>query len=195
MAARRQPVTLDTTGTSAVSTESDTHIMRAWLNMLYNAAGYAAAFFMIGTLVMVVAGIADRIFGWGLRGTDMYAGYCMAATGFLALAHTLKRDEHIRVSLLLQAVTPATRRALEIWSLAIATLLAGAFAFYSVRLAYQSWDFHDISTGNDATPLWIPQIPMAVGAIVLCIAFIDELVLEVTGKRVAPSGGELLHNE
>lgn len=169
--------------------------MRAFLNSLYNAAGYAAALFMIGTLVMVVAGIADRLFSLGWRGTDMYAGYAMAAAGFLALAHTLKRGEHIRVSLLLHAVSPRARHGLEIWSLLVATALAGALTFYAIRLVYQSWDFHDISTGNDATPLWIPQIPMALGAAVLFIAFIDEFVMELTGKRVVAASDEFLHNE
>lgn len=169
--------------------------MRAFLDKLYNAAGYAAAFFMVGTLLMVVAGIADRLLALGWRGTDMYAGYSMAACGFLALAHTLKRGEHIRVSLILQAVSARSRRALEIWSLLVASVLSGAFAFYSIKLTYQSWEFQDISTGNDATPLWIPQIAMAVGAIVLFIAFIDDLVMEASGKRVAAAPDEALRNE
>jgi TRAP-type C4-dicarboxylate transport system permease small subunit len=169
--------------------------MRGFLDRLYDAAGYAAAFFMVLTLLMVVAGIADRALAFGWRGTDMYAGYAMAACGFLALAHTFKRGEHIRVSLLLQASSERVRRVLEIWSLFAAGLLAGALAFYSVRLTYQSWDFHDVSTGNDATPLWIPQIAMAVGAIVLFIALLDDLILEIRGKRAAHTSGEMLRNE
>lgn len=169
--------------------------MRAFLDRLYAAAGYAAALFMVLTLLMVVAGIADRALALGWRGTDMYAGYAMAACGFLALAHTFKRGEHIRVSLLLQASSARMRRLLEIWSLFAATVLAGALAFYAVRLTYQSWDFHDISTGNDATPLWIPQIGMALGAAVLFIALLDDLVLELRGKRVAQVPGEMLRNE
>lgn len=169
--------------------------MRAFLDRLYAAAGYAAALFMVLTLLMVVAGIADRALALGWRGTDMYAGYAMAACGFLALAHTFKRGEHIRVSLLLQASSARVRRLLEIWSLFAATVLAGALAFYAVRLTYQSWDFHDISTGNDATPLWIPQIGMALGAAVLFIALLDDLVLELRGKRVAQVPGEMLRNE
>ena len=169
--------------------------MRGFLDRLYSAAGYAAAFFMVVTLLMVVAGIVDRALALGWRGTDMYAGYAMAACGFLALAHTFKRGEHIRVSLLLQAASPRVKRLLEIWSLFAAGVLAGALAFYSIRLTYQSWDFHDISTGNDATPLWIPQIGMAVGAIVLFIALLDDLVLELRGKRVAQVPGEMLRNE
>ena len=66
-----------------------------------------------------------------------------------------------------------------------ATILAGFLAFYSARLTWQSWDIDDISVGIDATPMWIPQIFMALGTIVFFIAFCDELVLELLGKRKA----------
>ncbi len=69
------------------------------------------------------------------------------------------------------------------------------FAYYSVRLAYQSWDFNDVSTGNDATPLWIPQLTMAAGTLVLFVAFVDELVLEWRGARIPKLPAEALHNE
>ena len=169
--------------------------MRAALDCLYDTAGGVAALFMVGTLAMVVTGIAGRLLDFNLPGTDAYAGYCMAAAGFLALAHTLKRGEHIRVTLILEHVRPAAQRALELWALGVAVLLSGLFAYYSVRLSWQSWDFHDISTGNDATPLWIPQLSMAIGAVILCIAFIDEFVLELRGARLAKLPDEALHNE
>ena len=169
--------------------------MRKLLDGLYDGAAWLGAIFMVGTLVSVLAGVLDRQFAWSLRGTDMYAGYCMAASGFLALAHTLKKGEHIRVTLLLNAVKSNVRRAIEIWALAAAVALSALFAFYSVKLSVNSWQFNDISTGNDATPLWIPQITMGVGAVVLLIAFIDELVLEVLGQRVQTGSDEMLHNE
>ena len=172
-----------------------TLVVRKLLDGLYDAAAWVAAVFMVGTLVSVLAGIVDRYLALGIRGTDMYAGYCMAGAGFLALAHTLKRGEHIRVTLILQKLKGVAKHRLEICALFAATLLAALFAFYSIKLSYQSWSFHDISTGNDATPLWIPQISMAVGTVVLLIAFIDELVLEIRGKRVVPDSDEMLHNE
>ena len=169
--------------------------MRAFLDWLYDAAAYVAAFFLVGTLAMVLVGIVGRLVNWYVAGTDAYAGYCMAASGFLALAHTLKHGEHIRVSLLLEHAGVRARHGLELWALAAATVLSGAFAFYSVRLAVQSWLFSDISTGNDATPLWIPQIAMAAGTVVLLIAFVDELVLEWRGARAHAQPEEALHHE
>jgi TRAP-type C4-dicarboxylate transport system permease small subunit len=169
--------------------------MRATLDKLYDAAAWLAALMMVGTLVMVVLGMLDRYVSINFRGTDMYAGYCMAGAGFLALAHTLKKNEHIRVTLLLNALPPGGKKVLEVWSLCAAVLLSGLFCFYSIKLAWQSWDFHDISTGNDATPLWIPQIGMALGTLVLLIAFVDELVMELRGQRVTQASDEALHNE
>jgi TRAP-type C4-dicarboxylate transport system permease small subunit len=169
--------------------------MRRALDSLYGAAGYLAALFLAGTLAMVLTGIAGRLLHFYVPGTDSYAGYCMAGCGFLALAHTLKRGEHIRVSLILEHAGPEARRALELASLAIATLLAALFAYYSMRLAFQSWQFNDVSTGNDATPLWIPQLAMAAGTLILLIAVVDELVLEWTGRRTGAGSGAPLHHE
>jgi TRAP-type C4-dicarboxylate transport system permease small subunit len=169
--------------------------MRAALNKLYDAAAWAAALMMVGTLLMVVLGMLDRYLAIGFRGTDMYAGYCMAGAGFLALAHTLKKNEHIRVTLLVNSLSAKRKHWLEIWCLSAAAFLAGLFCFYSIKLSYQSWDFNDVSTGNDATPLWIPQLGMALGTLVLTIAFLDELVLEWRGQRVTVDSEEALHNE
>ena len=169
--------------------------MRRALDQLYDAAGFLAAFFLAATLAMVLTGIAGRLLNFHVPGTDSYAGYCMAAAGFLALAHTLKRGEHIRVTLVLEHLGAKARRALERFSLAVALLLATLFAYYSVRLAFQSWQFNDVSTGNDATPLWIPELAMAIGTTVLLIAFADELALEWRGQRRARVTDEALHHE
>ena len=169
--------------------------MRRALNALYDSAAAVAALCMVALLGMVMLGIAGRAAGFHLPGTDAYAGYLMAAAGFLALAHTLKRGEHIRVTLLLSALRPGPRRALELWSLAAASGLAGLLAFYSARLVWQSHAFNDISTGNDATPLWLPQLGMAVGTTVLLVALLDELVLEWRGLRARPAKGEQQRHE
>ena len=169
--------------------------MRRALDALYDGAAALAALFMVLLLLAVLASVLGRQFGFHIRGTDAYAGYMMAGAGFLALAHTLKRGEHIRVTLLLQSLSPRARHGLEIWALFAASVLAALVAYYSVRLAWQSHAFNDISTGNDATPLWLPQLSMAIGTTILVIAFIDELVLELLGKRVTVSSSDMLHNE
>jgi TRAP-type C4-dicarboxylate transport system permease small subunit len=169
--------------------------LRRCLNAIYGASAALAALFMVLLLVMVLLSILSRQLGFNLAGVDAYAGYMMAAAGFLALAHTLEQGEHIRVTLLIASLHGAARRGFELWALFAASLLALLSAWYSCKLAWQSYTFHDVSTGNDATPLWLPQLSMALGTVVLAIAFIDEFVLELRGERVVVESDEAAHNE
>lgn len=157
--------------------------MRRLLDAIYDGAAALAALCMVGLLVMVLLSVISRQLHFHVPGTDAYAGYLMAASGFLALAHTLKQGEHIRVTLLVGRLKGVAHHRLEVWALSAASALAGLAAWYAVRLAWQSRVFNDISTGNDATPLWIPQLSMALGSIILTVALIDELVLELRGLR------------
>jgi TRAP-type C4-dicarboxylate transport system permease small subunit len=156
---------------------------RRALDRLYGAAAWVAALFMVGTLAMILLSVGGRLLSFHVRGTDAYAGYCMAAAAFLALAHTLKRGEHIRVTLLLDHVAPRARHALELWSHAAGLLCAVLLAWFSLHLAWQSFRFNDISQGTDATPLWIPQSGMALGSAIFAIALADELLAVLRGER------------
>ncbi|WP_025136472.1 TRAP transporter small permease [Achromobacter sp. DH1f] len=161
--------------------------MRRLLDGLYGAAGLLAGLCTIGVLVSVLAAIIARQLGLNIPGTDAYAGYFMAAAGFLALASTFKHGEHIRVTLLLNALSPVGSRRLDMFALGMGCLMAAAFAFFSVKLAYDSWQFNDISTSNDATPLWIPQLSMAAGTLLFLVALLDELVRRSRGLAAATS--------
>lgn len=167
--------------------------MRKLLDGLYAASGWLAGLCMIGVLLMVLLSIISRNFGFSAPGTDAYAGYAMAGAGFLALASTLKKGEHIRVTLVLGALKGTGRKILELGALLIAVVLSGFLAFYSCRLVWQSLAFDDISTGIDATPMWIPQLSMAMGTVIFFIAFVDEMILELLGERPDKSGAEASH--
>lgn len=169
--------------------------MRKLLDALYDSAAALAALFMVSLLVAVLLSVVSRQLHFHVPGIDAYAGYVMAASGFLALAHTLKRGEHIRVTLIINALRGRWRRSAELFALVLASLLAMLFAYYCAKLAWDSRVFNDMSTGSDATPLWIPQLAMAGGALIFAIAFVDETILEIMGKRRAPNPSEALRNE
>ncbi len=150
--------------------------MRTRLDPLYDLFGAIGAIFILLTLLIQVVSIVGRFFQFGIDGYDAYAGYFLAAGSFFALAHTLRRGDHIRVTLIISRFSGRARVRIELFCLASATLLSGYFAWYSVKLAYGSWAYNDVSQNIDATPLWIPQISMALGMTALFIAFAEELV-------------------
>lgn len=156
--------------------------MSRLLGGLYNAALYVAALCMVGVLVCVVASIVSRQLHIYIPGLDAYAGYLMAGAGFLALASTFKQGEHIRVTLVLNALSPQRARYLDITALLISSVLTVVIAFFSIKLVLDSLQFNDISTGNDATPLWIPQLTMAFGAVLLAVACLEATASALRGK-------------
>ena len=166
--------------------------MRPLLDRFFNIAGYLAGFFMVGTLLAVLASILGRLHPvFELPGADAYAGYCMACSAFLALAPTLRRGEHIRVTLLLNRLPAAGQRGLDILCHAVAIGMSGALAWFSIRLVQQSREFHDVSSSLDATPLWIPQLGMAIGTTLFALAFLGDLILLLRGEALRePSSGD-----
>lgn len=169
--------------------------MRSPLRPLYHASLWLAGLFMIAMLATILISILGRQLDFYVRGIDSYAGYFMAAASFLALAGTLVKGDHIRVTLVISRFSGKPRRAFEIFCLVLAIAVSGAFAWYSVKMAWWSWKFNDISTANDATPLWIPQLGMALGTVIFCIAYVEELVLVLLGKPLNDQSAELARTE
>jgi TRAP-type C4-dicarboxylate transport system permease small subunit len=157
--------------------------MRRTLDTFYQLLMALAALALVAAFASVMLGIADRQFAWGLRGLDAYAGYGIAAALFLALPGTLQRGEHIRVTLLLQRLPPPARAVAEWWSSIAGLLLTTALAVYACRLVWVSFSTQDISQGSDATPLWLPQLGMALGCVGLAVAMADAAWARLRGLQ------------
>lgn len=149
--------------------------IRPILDWIYFIGGVIAAFFLVAILALIVVQMVARWIGAVAPGAADYAGYCMAAASFFAFAYALNHGSHIRVSIVLNLLGKS-RRYLEAWCFVIASALTWYLSWYAVKAVYWSWKFNDISQGQDALPLWIPQTPMAIGSIVLAIALTDHLI-------------------
>lgn len=145
------------------------------LDSLYVAGGVLGALFLIAILAIIVMNMGARWFLIPFPGSTDYAGYCMAASSCFALAYALNKGSHIRVNLVLGRLG-AWRRYGEIWCYGIAALMALVFARYAVKANIWSEKLNDISQGQDKMQLWIPQLSMSIGAVLLAIALVDHLV-------------------
>lgn len=150
--------------------------VRKLLDFLYAAAGVLAALCLISILGLIVLQMLARWTGEVFPGAPNYAGYAMAAASFFAFANALGRGAHIRVSILLNAVPKRIKWLLEIWCFGLGAVIAGYFTYYAYAFVFWSWKFGDVSQGQDATALWIPQSVMVLGGGLLTLALADNLV-------------------
>lgn len=139
---------------------------------------------MVAILVLILLQMLARWTGEVFPGAPDYAGYAMAAASFLGFANTLQHGAHIRVSILLNALDARAARWLDTFCFAVGAVVAWWVAFYTWRMIGFALKFNDVSQGQDATPLWIPQSAMLVGAVILAIALSDNLIrLLATGRH------------
>jgi len=150
---------------------------------------------MLAAFGTIILGVIAREVGWDIPGLDAYAGYAIAAALFLALPGTLKHGDHIRVTLLLNRFPPKLRSALEWWCLGAGRGLTVYIAWYAMRLVWVSYTLHDTSQAADASPLWIPQISMALGSIGFALSFAHALVERWHGGSFIAASSEVAHVE
>jgi TRAP-type C4-dicarboxylate transport system permease small subunit len=155
--------------------------MRFALNAIYKGSGLLAGFFLVAIAVLSLIQICGRLLGVAASSYDEFAGYCMAASSFLGLAWTLRTNEHIRMTLAIGRASGGLRRALEILCLAVAAAMTGYFCWSSMAMVWTSYKLHDVSQGLVPITLWIPQSGMALGLAILLLAFVDDLLVTLSG--------------
>lgn len=165
-------------------------LLRAVLNWIYRASGVLAGVFLLAIAVLVLVQMGSRLFRVVIPGVDDYAGYCLAATSFFALAPALRAGTHIRVTLLIRRFGERAGRWIDMWCVIVGTIMSGGFAYFAIDLVWSSYVFNDIGHAMIATPLWIPRLGMAMGLVVLTIAFVDELAVLLRGGSASFSRGQ-----
>ena len=126
-----------------------------------------------------------RTAGVLLRGADDIVAWLCAASAFLALGHTFRHGELVRVGLFIDMLRGGTRRAAEVLALVITALFVGYMAWAVAKFVYESWKFKEVAQGLVKIPIWIPQLCFVFGVLIFLIAVLDELVLVLRNKKPA----------
>jgi TRAP-type C4-dicarboxylate transport system permease small subunit len=153
------------------------------LDTLYDAAAWLAAAFIFAIFAVMVGGSVMRELGLQTGGSDDIVAWFCAAAAFLAMPHTFKRGDFVRVMLLAEKLGSRSRRTLELIALFIGVIFCAFLAWAAAYFVYESWDFHDMANGLIAVPLWIPQSSFVVGTVLLLLAILEQFVLVLSGQK------------
>ena len=156
---------------------------RQLLDGLYATGGQLAALCVLAILILMVYASVGRTLDWRVSWINDVVAWLCAAAAFLGMAYSFRNGDFVRVTLVLESVSPGVRRWLEVVSLAIAAVAIGYLGYWAARFTYESWEFNDIAGNMVAIPIWIPQMSFVVGALILVIAVIDECVCVLRGGK------------
>ncbi|OAI53083.1 C4-dicarboxylate ABC transporter permease [Betaproteobacteria bacterium SCGC AG-212-J23] len=159
--------------------------MRRFLDRLYTGSGVLAALCVFGIFALMMAQALGREAGVLVRGADDIVSWLCAAASFLALGHTFRHGELVRVGLLLDHLGPRGRRWMEIFALGLTALFVAYMLWAVCSFIYDSWKFNEVAQGLIKVPIWIPQMSFLIGVAIFFVAVLDELVLVL--KRQKPA--------
>ena len=150
--------------------------MRRFLDRLYDGAGVAAAVAMAAICVIMLAQAAGRSLGMSIPGADDIVAWLCAACAFLALGHTFRHGDLVRVGVFLDRLSEGKRWYAELVALGVTTIFTLYMLWAVTRFVYDSYAFHEVAQGLIKAPIWIPQLSLVLGIAIFFIAVLDELV-------------------
>jgi TRAP-type C4-dicarboxylate transport system permease small subunit len=147
---------------------------------------------LVVMLVLIAVDIVTRsLFNFSLEVSDEVGGYMLVAIAFLSLSachvnHSFHEVEFVQARLTARARS-LSHLIFGLLSRVACVLLAWQF----VRLEMSSWRFGDVAPTYLSTPLWLPQLPMALGMIALCFSLCRTLIAEAKRlRRLLATGGK-----
>ncbi|MEP1766014.1 MAG: TRAP transporter small permease [Sulfitobacter sp.] len=151
---------------------------------IFNFCGALAALSLLGIAVLILSQIGLRFMGGQIPSADDFAAWGLSASIFLALPAALMHGDHIRVTSLRQVMPEKLGHYADVMAAGFAAFLMGWVAWAIFGYVHESWTYKDVSQGVIAVPLWIPQAPMALGAVLFALAFAERTVRLILGLSV-----------
>ncbi len=153
----------------------------AALGVALAALALLASMFVIGYSVLMRY-VVNRPVPW----VDELAGYLLVAAVMLAAADALLHGEHIAVDILTERLSGRGKRWVLLGGLVTVFASALLLVVEGIDMVAFSRMVGLMSNGYLATPMWIPQLLVPIGAALLGIAAIRELVAAWRRRRTVP---------
>jgi TRAP-type C4-dicarboxylate transport system permease small subunit len=116
---------------------------------------------------------------------DEYSGYLYLTAVFLGLAYGLNHQSHIRITIITSRLSKEANRWVDIAiGLAAMTMMA-VVIYYTWLLIEDTKSMEMVSEAVSQTPLYLTQIPMLIGSILLWVALLNFTLQRVANERIA----------
>ena len=159
--------------------------MRRFLDRLYAASGVLAAVCLAGIFVVMMAASISRVVNLPIQGADDVTAWLCAACAFLAVGHTFRHGDLVRVGLWLDHLAGRARWFAELFALGITAVFTVYMTWAVARFVYESWKFNEVAQGLIRVPIWIPQMTFLIGVVIFLAAVLDELVAVLKNRKPA----------
>lgn len=144
----------------------------------------SAAALLVSLATIGYSVLVRYVFNAPVAWTDELVGYLLVASVMLAAADALFGGEHISVDVLTEKLGPGGKRVALLIGLAAVAGAALLLLFEGIGMVQFSRQVDLRSNGYLALPLWMPQLLVPVGALMLLVAAIVAFIAAWRGRAL-----------
>ena len=135
---------------------------------------------LVVMLIVVAVDILTRsLFNFSFEISDELGGYLLVVIAFLSLPLCQISGSFHRVELVQSRLSPVGRAVSQVIFDLLSLAFCGLLLWQLTRFEISSFRSGDRAPTYLATPLWIPQAVMALGAAALCLSMVRTLVADI----------------
>ena len=129
---------------------------------------------IVGLVGLVLTEIIGRsFFDFSTMISDEYSGYLYLSAVFFGLAYGLNHQSHIRITIITSRLSKEANRWIDA-AIGLAGMAMMAVVIYYVWLLIEDTKSMDmVSEAVSQTPLYLTQIPMLIGSVLLWISLLN----------------------
>lgn len=141
-----------------------------------------ACVLLVALLVLTNVEVAARYgFNRSTLIADEYGGYAMAWMTMLGAVHLLRADRHLSMTSIVDRLGPRGQNILGFIAALIGLVISAVLLYATSLLVLASAKFGTVSIQPSRTPLVWPQLILPVGYVLLCAAYLEELLRRALG--------------
>ena len=153
-------------------------------------ARIAGVLTLVVALVIVFEVLKRAFMGKAMAWVVDATGYSLVFITFLAAAWILKHRGHVSVDILVDHLSPKTRRAVSIATSATGAFLSAMFFWASLQITLDAIRLNQVHVSSVIFPKWPILIIMPIGSLLLAAQFIRETISYIR-RQTPPDGHEL----
>lgn len=163
-----------------------------WANWIGRLGLLFALISGISMLLMMIAGALDiigtNVFAWPIPATFEFMTTMMVVVVFFALSLAQARKAHLRVEVIYQHMPRAVQFLVDIFQYAMTAVFFALIAYFGWLAAGLGFAQGEYASGIVNFPIWPARFAMAIGATLMTIQCLIDLVGLILGWEIDDSG-------
>jgi TRAP-type C4-dicarboxylate transport system permease small subunit len=139
---------------------------------------------LVSLVLLVCAEIVARsFFSYSLKVMEELAGYLVVGLTLFGASLSLRSNSLFQVGFVLHALPAALQRVLNLLFQLISLGVCAVLIWQTGKLVLSSYARGNVAPTTLMTPLWIPQLLVPLGLLMIAIFIIEQLIVTLRAKR------------